>query len=81
MLANLGAERIAREAREELLKTLNVEVPAMIAERQTAEAAAIVDQISEDIVTWPEEPRKRAQAMLDSLHVQITGAIRARGKG
>jgi hypothetical protein len=78
MLAQLGAEKIAREQREELLKLLQVEVSALIAEHQITEAAAILDQVATDIVDWPDVPKARALAQLDSLHNQVTGAIRAR---
>lgn len=80
MMAQLGAERMAREQREELLKLLNVEVPAMIAEKQISEAAAIIDQVTTDIVDWPDAPRKRAEGQLDQLHAQVTSAIRSRRK-
>lgn len=80
MMAQLGAERIAREGRDELLKMLQAEVPAMIAEKQITEAAAIIDQVTTDIVDWPDAPRKRAMDQLDLLHSQVTSAIRSRRK-
>lgn len=81
MMAQLGAERIAREQREELLKMLSTEVGTLIAERQVSEAAAIIDQVTTDITDWPEAQRKRATDQLDQLHAQVTNAIRSRRSG